>query len=116
MENEKIKLQMRKSGYDMACRAKFLNPNINCADGVAFADRQFAFLTWLQSLYDCNCLKGDFHTDNIVKELWDRVRRFPDPLQKLEDGSIELNKTFQMVISGDDRTKGMYYGKQKRKE
>ena len=75
------------------------------AEGIKYADRQYQFLRWLQEMYDCNCLKGNFHTDNIVEELWDEVRRFPDPLKKIEEGFDELNEQLRMALSGDARAK-----------
>ena len=90
MKDDRIRWQMRKIGYD----AK------GC-EGIAFADRQYQFLEWLQDLYNHNCLKGDFHTDNIIQELWDEIRRFPNPLQKMEEGYIQMYEQFEMIISGD---------------
>lgn len=92
MVNEKIKWQMRKIGY-----------NANGREGIAFADRQYQFLEWLQDLYDHNCLKGDFHTNNIIEELWDKIRRFPEPLQKMEEGYSQMYEQFMIEISGDER-------------
>lgn len=96
MVNQLIKWQMRKIGYTMG-----LKNGLGAAVGVEFADKQFAFLEWLQDLYDSNCLKGAFYTNDIVKEIWDTVKRHTDPLQELEDGYNEMYEKFMMTIEGD---------------
>ena len=90
MGNEIVLLQMRKVGAEQ-----------NSSEGMKFADRQYQFLEWLQELYDCNCLKGNFYTNNIVQEVWDKIRRHSDPLQAIEDGFNQLNEQLKIAISGD---------------
>lgn len=102
MDNQLVKLQMRKIGYNQGTKGI-----IGAAAGMEFADKQFGFLEWLQDLYDSNCLSGNFYTENIVREIWDIVRKQPDPLQKLEDGNSNLYEQLRIALSGDiDKTNG----------
>jgi hypothetical protein len=94
MSNELVLWQMRKVGAD-----------VNGSEGIKFADKQYQFLELLQDLYDCNCLKGDLYTDNIVKEIWDNIRRYPEPLQKIADGFQELSDQICIAVSGDCTSK-----------
>lgn len=92
MDNNLVRWQMRKMGYDMH----------NKKDGIAFADEQYHFLEWLQSLYDSGCLDGGFYTDNIVKEMWNRFRlSCSDPLLALKDFNCYLYKELSIAVTGD---------------
>lgn len=91
MGNDFIRWQMKKVGWDS-----------NGKEGIELAEKQFQFLEWLQDLYNHNCLKGKFYTKNIIKELWDEIRQYPDPLQKMGNGYQKMYQIFSVSISGDE--------------
>lgn len=96
MDNQLVLFQMRKIGYNQGIKGI-----IGAAAGVEFADKEYEFLEWLQYLYDTNCLKGNFYTKNIIKEIWDIVRKTSDPLQVLSDGNSNMYEQLTIALSGD---------------
>ena len=92
MDNELVLWQMRKFGYDMYDKK----------EGIAFADEQYHFLEWLQSLYDEGRLDGGFYSNNIIKEIWNRFRlACPNPLLALKDFNCNLYKELSIAVAGD---------------
>ena len=92
--NEHIFWQMRKYGY-----------NKDRKNGVQYADKQYQFLEWLQDMYDQKHLTGNFHSDNIIREIWNKAKRLPEPLQTIEQGGNDLYDSIMIEISGDNYIK-----------
>lgn len=89
MDNELILWQMRKIGYDTDRKA-----------GIAHADIHFQLLQWLQDAYDHGGLSGNFHSDNIIREVWNKFSRTDNPLTEMDNYSFVYD-TFNMIFSGD---------------
>ena len=88
MDNELVLLQMRKIGYDNAKGV-----------GIAQADLHYQLLEWLQDAYNHDGLTGKFYSDNIIREVWNRFSKQPNPLQEMSDYSA-IYDSFEMVFSG----------------
>ena len=90
MDNELIRWQMRKIAYDFQKTHK----------SIEYADKQYLLLEWFQDAYKRGFLKGNFYTDNIIREIWNRFHLKPSPLQEM-DISNEIYESFELFLSGD---------------
>ena len=91
MSNELILWQMRKCAYN----------NGKSKDSIQFADKMFHFIEWLQDKYLQGVLVGNFHSHNIVKEIWNKFSKEPGPLQSMHSFS-NVYDSFGMYFTGDN--------------
>lgn len=83
---------MRKCGYNKS----------KDKDSIAYADKLFHFLEWLQDKYNKGLLVGNFHSNNIIKEIWNKFIREADPLQSMHSFNTIYN-SFDMYFTANGK-------------